>query len=240
MIADAFLWIVNRTPPLRRALWRTFFDLLATRFGDVGWWTLMNYGYAEPGCRTQAVTLEPADEPERYPIALYRHVATLAPIAGRDVLEVGSGRGGGASYIARYLMPRRMVGVDLSGKAVWTFKGIERSLSTPAIKDGLLYVGDYTGRLFCLDAKTGKEYWKFDTKGHIWGSPLVADGKVYLGNEEGELFILAEGKEMKQLGSVEFPSPVMGTPVAANGVLYITTHTHLYAFKQGAQGVAKN
>lgn len=129
---------------------------------------------------------------------------------------------------------------DISGKAVWTFKGIERSISTPAIKDGLIYVGDYTGRLFCLDAKTGKEYWKFDTKGHIWGSPLVADGKVYLGNEEGELFILAEGKEMKELGSVEFPSPVMGTPVAANGVLYITTHTHLYAFKQGAQGVAKN
>ncbi|HSJ02499.1 MAG: PQQ-binding-like beta-propeller repeat protein [Verrucomicrobium sp.] len=129
---------------------------------------------------------------------------------------------------------------DLSGKAVWTFKGIERSISTPAIKDGLIYVGDYTGRLFCLDAKTGAEVWKFDTKGHIWGSPLVADGKVYVGNEEGELFILAEGREMKELGSVEFPSPVMGTPVAANGVLYISTHTHLYAFKQGAQGVAQN
>jgi len=34
------------------------------------------------------------------------------------MLEVGSGRGGGASYIARYLKPRRMVGLDLSGKAV--------------------------------------------------------------------------------------------------------------------------
>ena len=37
---------------------------------------------------------------------------------GRDVLEVGSGRGGGASYIARYLKPARLVGLDLSGKAV--------------------------------------------------------------------------------------------------------------------------
>jgi outer membrane protein assembly factor BamB len=101
-------------------------------------------------------------------------------------------------------------------------------------------VPDYTGRLFCIDAKTGKEYWKFDTKGHIWGSPLVADGKIYLGNEEGELFILAEGKEMKELGTVEFPAPLLGGLSAANGVLYIATHTHLYAFKQGAQGVAKN
>ena len=128
--------------------------------------------------------------------------------------------------------------IDPSGsgelKPVWTFKGLERTISTPAAKDGLLYACDYTGRLFCLDAKTGKEYWKFDTKGHIWSSPLIVDGKIYLGNEEGELFILAEGKELKELASIEFPAPVMGTPVVANGVLYLSTHTHLYAFKEGA------
>jgi hypothetical protein len=106
---------------------------------------------------------------------------------------------------------------DISGKAVWTFKGIERSISTPAVKDGLVYTADYTGRLFCLDAKTGKEYWKFDTKGHIWASPLVADGKVWIGNEEGELFILAEGKELKELKTIEFPSPLLSSVVAANG-----------------------
>ena len=118
MIADAFLWVLNRTPSLRRAMWRLFFDALAARFGNVGWWTLMNYGYAEPENATGSFDLQPDDEVERYPIALYRHVATLAPIAGRDVLEIGSGRGGGASYVARYLKPRRMVGIDLSGRAV--------------------------------------------------------------------------------------------------------------------------
>ena len=45
-------------------------------------------------------------------------MATLAPVAGHDVLEVGSGRGGGASYVARYLKPARLVGIDLSVKAV--------------------------------------------------------------------------------------------------------------------------
>ena len=124
---------------------------------------------------------------------------------------------------------------DISGKAVWTFKGLERTIATPAVKDGIVYAADYTGRLFALDAKTGKELWKFDTKGHIWANPVVADGKVYIGNEEGELFILAEGREMKELGHIEFPAPLKSSVVAANGVLYVTTDTHLYAFKEGAK-----
>jgi len=118
MVADAFLWILNRAPGLRRTLWRMFFNLLASRFQNVGWWTLMNYGFAEAGAASRSFDLQPQDEAERYPIALYRHVATLAPLVGRDVLEVGSGRGGGASFIARYLKPRRMIGLDFSSKAV--------------------------------------------------------------------------------------------------------------------------
>lgn len=128
---------------------------------------------------------------------------------------------------------------DISGKALWTFKNIERSISTPAVKDGLLYTADYTGRVFCLDAKTGEEYWRHDTLGHIWANPLLADGKLYIGNEEGELFILAEGKEKKVLGQVEFSAPLKGSVVAANGALYISTETHLYCFKEGATPVTE-
>jgi SAM-dependent methyltransferase len=118
MIAEAFLWVVNRTPVLRRTLWRKFFDLVAWRSGDAGWWTLMNYGYAEPQNDMAPFALQPRDEAERYPIGLYRHVAALAPLSGRDVLEIGSGRGGGASFVARYVKPRRLVGIDISSKAV--------------------------------------------------------------------------------------------------------------------------
>ena len=119
---------------------------------------------------------------------------------------------------------------DLSGKAVWTFKGIERSMSTPSIADGLIYVCDYAGRVYCLDATNGKLHWQFDTKGHIWGSTLVADDKVYIANEEGEVYVLAAGKELKELAVVEFPAPIYSSPVAANGTLYVATQSHLYAF----------
>ena len=117
--------------------------------------------------------------------------------------------------------------------------GANVRISTVAIADGLLYAADYSGRLHCLDAETGKKHWVFDTKGHIWSSPLVADGKVYLGNEEGELNILAHGKEMKKLATVEFPAPIMSSPVAVNGRLLVTTMTHLYCFDEGATPVAQ-
>ena len=74
--------------------------------------------------------------------------------------------------------------VTKTGK-LWTFDQIDRSLSTVAIADGLLYVGDISGKLHCLDPETGKTYWVYDTQSEIWGSTLVADGKVYLGTKKG-------------------------------------------------------
>lgn len=77
----------------------------------------MNYGYGDLS-GLQTLKLAQTDEPDRYCIQLYNHIAGGVDLAGSDVLEVSSGRGGGASFIKRYLHPRKMVGVDLSQRAV--------------------------------------------------------------------------------------------------------------------------
>ena len=41
------------------------------------------------------------------------------------------------------------------------------------------------------------------------GSTLAADGKVFIGNEDGEVVILKHGREMKELGIVEFSALFM-------------------------------
>jgi ubiquinone/menaquinone biosynthesis C-methylase UbiE len=78
----------------------------------------MNYGFAQPGTDAPEIELSADDEPDRYSIQLYDYVATAVEVGGRDVLEVGSGRGGGASFVSRYLKPNSMTGVDYSAKAV--------------------------------------------------------------------------------------------------------------------------
>lgn len=106
---------------------------------------------------------------------------------------------------------------------------IDRSMSTVAIKDGLLFTADFTGYIYCFDAATGKQLWRHDSESNIWGSCLVADGKVYVGNESGKLLIFAASKDLKLISTIDMGSAIYSTPVAADGVLYVGTQTHLYA-----------
>jgi len=102
---------------LRQLAWRACYELLGARVRQPEW-TFMNYGFAPVGGAAQPLVLDPADEPDRYGIALYAHVLDGVAVAGTDVLEVGSGRGGGASWVARSLGPRTTTGVDLAASAV--------------------------------------------------------------------------------------------------------------------------
>jgi SAM-dependent methyltransferase len=78
--------------------------------------TFLNYGYAF--ANGEQIPLRAEDEPNRYPIQLYHRVLSGTAIEGRQVLEVGSGRGGGASYVARYFRPRTLIGVDICKAAI--------------------------------------------------------------------------------------------------------------------------
>lgn len=74
----------------------------------------INWSYEEDP--PMDLPLTAGDEPNRYPIQLYHATATQASegLAGKRVLEVGCGRGGGASYLTRTLSPASYVALDLN------------------------------------------------------------------------------------------------------------------------------
>lgn len=114
--------------PIHSAVVKLFYSRAARQLFTNAWYSLLsnldrdaairflNYGYAS--LNGEQVALQAADEPDRYAIQLYHHVASGSAIEGKDVLEVGSGRGGGASYIARYLRPKSYTGLDICKPAI--------------------------------------------------------------------------------------------------------------------------
>jgi len=126
--------------------------------------------------------------------------------------------------------------IDARGKGditstneLWSYPLKEHCCSTPSIVGDLVFVADCGGLLHCVDAVSGRQYWVHDLRGETWGSTLVADGKVYLGTRRGVFWTFAATREKRVLAEINLRDSIASTPTAANGVLYVTTLTHLYA-----------
>jgi outer membrane protein assembly factor BamB len=121
---------------------------------------------------------------------------------------------------------------DITGSGrIWCYRGLDRSLSTVSIANGLVYAADVAGRLHCLDAETGQCHWVHETGAVVWASTLVVDGKVYLPTVKA-LWMLAAGKEKKVLHQVNLGAPSWASPVAADGTLYVTSRSYLWAVRR--------
>ncbi|HWB00818.1 MAG TPA: PQQ-binding-like beta-propeller repeat protein, partial [Pirellulales bacterium] len=106
--------------------------------------------------------------------------------------------------------------------------------ATAAVKDGLLFIPDFSGLFHCLDAKTGKVHWTHDLFAATWGSAMVVDGKVYVGDEEGKLTVFKQSAEKEVIAEIDMGNSVYSTPVVANNTLFIANKDHLFAIASDA------
>src|SRR5918995_166865 len=117
MLIKAFFALSGISPYLKKLLWRQWYQFLAGHHQAKDW-SFMNFGYAPLHDHSDTVKLDEGDEINRYFIQLYHRVASAVGLTNVNVLEIGSGRGGGASYTKRYLKPKTLTGVDFSDKAI--------------------------------------------------------------------------------------------------------------------------
>jgi len=101
-------------PYVMKAFAKVFYPLFTRLVAGDG--QFLNDGYEEDP--PMALPLAASDEPNRFPIQLYHRTATQADLSGKRVLEVGSGHGGGASYLTRTLQPASYTGLDLNPAAI--------------------------------------------------------------------------------------------------------------------------
>ena len=77
---------------------------------------VLNYGYSDLDSEVDEERLQ--REPDSLRLNLYKNAIKHLDLSDKRVLEVGSGRGGGASYIARTGGAREYVGLDLCPSSV--------------------------------------------------------------------------------------------------------------------------
>lgn len=117
-----------------------------------------------------------------------------------------------------------------TSRLLWKTPNRDKGVLAPqCVADGLVYLGDRSGGLHCLDASDGETVWTLDLKGDHWAGPMVADGKIYIGTDRRMFYVLKAGREPEILAEIEMPGPMFAGAVAANGTLFIPMNGFLYA-----------
>lgn len=121
------------------------------------------------------------------------------------------------------------------GKIRW-HKTIGASETSPLLVGNRLYVGDWDGRVWALDARSGRTIWRYRTRGPVKGGVAISDGRLYVGSYDGHLYCIGAQKgrliwkakaQSRLYGNAQFYS----TPAVAYGRVYIGgTDGKVYSF----------
>ncbi|MEY4650139.1 MAG: hypothetical protein RJA06_212 [Bacteroidota bacterium] len=117
MLGSLLFKLVRSSGGVRERLWKLAYETFPRVLPDADWW-FMNYGY-EPTDAERA-TYGTLDESlfQWRSRAMYHYLAARAHIEGKEVLEVGCGRGGGLRHVAETMQPASATGLDFAASAV--------------------------------------------------------------------------------------------------------------------------
>ena len=119
--------------------------------------------------------------------------------------------------------------VPSNGQLLWNYTITGYVGSSPAVVNGVVYVGSADNNVYALNATTGAKLWNYTTGGNVESSPAVANGVVYVGSDDNNVYALNATTGTK-LWSYATRANVYSSPAVANGMLYIGSEDwNLYA-----------
>lgn len=163
-----------------------------------------------------------------------RCVAASTAVANRVVY---------ASFLNRPPCNSKAAGIDgeviafdaLTGRICWR-AAVGPTESSPLVANGLVYIGDWNGKVHALDAATGAARWTFQTGGKVKSAAALADGRVVIGSYDSHVYALDartgaliwKASAQQRLGG---RGTFYATPALAFGRVYIgSTDGKVYSF----------
>ncbi len=127
---------------------------------------------------------------------------------------------------------------EATGTEIWTADIGGNSSSTPAVHDGVVFIGSDNGKIYALDAATGTEKWSFQTGAQVWAAPAVVDGKVFFGSLDHTFYALNEEDGSPIWSYYTGASRMLGSPAVTDGMVFVSNENgNIYAFGNESESV---
>lgn len=135
----------------------------------------------------------------------------------------------------------------------WAFPTGARVVSSPVMKDKVVYFGSDDGNVYAVGADDGRQVWMRSTRGAVSGTPAIAGESLYVTSFDGSLYALntrngamrwkfvTEGERRFEAKGLHGMTPkdqtffdpfdiFLSSPVVADGLVYFASgDSHLYA-----------
>jgi outer membrane protein assembly factor BamB/tRNA A-37 threonylcarbamoyl transferase component Bud32 len=117
-------------------------------------------------------------------------------------------------------------GQPSSIRPLWTFKCEDEIRGTPALSQGILYVGCYDNNVYAISSADGKFQWKYATDGGVVSRPAPFEGNLFIGSEDQRLHVISM-RSGKLLWAYYTEGKVRSSPRIAEGHVFIGSDDHM-------------
>jgi outer membrane protein assembly factor BamB len=109
----------------------------------------------------------------------------------------------------------------------WSFAA-SQPVSSPAVVNGVVYVGSSDGNVYALDTRTGSLLWSYLANAYV-STPAVVDGVVYFGTGDWNVYAV-DARTGSPLWKYRTGGQIASSPTVASGVVYVGSgDNNLYA-----------
>ncbi|MBI3210564.1 MAG: PQQ-binding-like beta-propeller repeat protein [Candidatus Solibacter usitatus] len=146
-------------------------------------------------------------------------------------------------YRARRAARNSLLAVRMGGRGdvtashlLWRFDKSLPDVAQPLLYNGVLFLVRTGGIFTTVNPKSGEIFKQGRLTGALEGyysSPVAAGGRVYVQSENGKVVVIKATPQWEILAINDFGEDIYATPAIVDGVMYLRTHSALYAIGAG-------
>jgi len=134
----------------------------------------------------------------------------------------------GNVYVGTYYDGNLYAFNQATGGMLWNYP-THGALDSPAVANGIVYVGSQDGHVYAVNGSTGHLVWATPTGPIVSSSPALTGGQLYVGTNDGNLYELNAANGTVTHSVTPDGSPIRTSPAVGGSVFVGTDYGHVYA-----------